>query len=152
MNKYEEEITKNFSVDAETAEAEFYRFAEAWQIDVFADTMSDEQEEEFLELKRKIITPLRRGSALVDESGDIIYTLQKPFKNSDGAITLEKFHLKRPAGRHWSAMDGIGNTKSIKKMMSFYAAVLGVTPATLNKLDGLDMRIIQSVYTLFLSS
>ena len=141
---------KEEKVDLETALAEFDRFAEAWRIDTFVDMMTDKEEEDFTSLKRKIVLEIRRGSAVVLENGDIQYQLYKPFETSGGEITLSELHLKRPAGRHWDAMDGIGANKSIKMMMNFYAAVLGKVPATLKKLDGVDMRMIQTVYSLFL--
>lgn len=145
-NEFEKKLTDNFRINYQTAENEFYRFADAWKIDVYTHTMTDKQEEDFEDAKRKIVLQICYGKAEVDENGDIIYQLITDFKDK------KTLHFKRPSGRHWQAMDNISDRKSMKKMLNFFAAALGVVPATLTKLDGIDMRMVQAVYLLFLGS
>lgn len=134
------------------SEKDFEEWAEAWRVDTFTDTMSDEDLEEFNSLKRKIVNEFRRKNAVLDEDSNIKYRLYKPLKNPSGNITFEEITLKIPTARNWESMDNAGQNKTMKKMFIFYADVLNIVPATLKKLSGVDLRFIQSVYSFFLAS
>lgn len=126
------------------AESEFDRWAEAWRLDTDFDSMPDEERDDFSVAKRKICNEIIRGTATVDDAGDIEYTLFKPVGR------LERLKLKRPGGRNYHDMDKGKLDKTVSKLHHMISGAIGQPISVILRFDGIDIKFIHSVYGLFL--
>jgi len=138
---------KKYKVDKKTAEAEFDRFVEAWDIDNDVTEMNEEDRTDFENHSRKIIRAIRKGLAEVSIEGDVIkYHLYKPVHNT------EYLEFKIPTGEAWIAMDKYKEQKSIHKSNAFIASSTKKPVQIFTTMDGRDMKFAQAVAVLFLAS
>lgn len=137
---------KEEKVAREMAELEFDRFASAWRLDTEVETMDDEDAEDFLNAKRRIVLAIIRGDASVNDDGDIIYNLFEPVG------VLEQVTMKRPRGMAWKHTDKSKEGKLVGKTNHLIAAGINQLPMILTKMDGIDYKFMLAVYNLFLGS
>lgn len=130
----------------EVAEEDFERFADAWDLDIDIGTMTEEDAEDFAAQKRKIIRQIVQGRAAVNESGNIVYRLFEPVG------TLSEVTLTRPRGRAYMDMDKAKEGKNVTKFTNLIAASIRQIPMIISRMDGVDVKFLQAVYTLFLGS
>lgn len=146
----DEKIAKRKKKDSyEVAESEFELFAAAWDLDTDLDYMSEEEETDFLSRKRRIIRKIVSGAAIINENGDIEYTLTQAIG------TLEKVTIKRPSGHSIVEMDKVKSTsKVVAKTNAIYADAMEIPASFLSsiKMDGIDYKFIQGAYLLFFGS
>jgi len=133
-------------VALEVAEADFERFALAWDLDTEVEEFTLEDKDEFLEHRRKIVRQIRGGRAAINEAGDIVYQLFDPVG------TLTEVLIRRPKGTHFMAMDKEKDGRNISKMIQFVSASINQLPGIIKKMDGVDVKFLQAVYMLFLGS
>lgn len=137
---------KKEKIALEVAEQEFDSFADAWRLDTEIDTMDEEDAQDFIIGKRKIVNEIRRGSLVVNDEGDLVYNLFEPVGSLDQII------LKRPKGLAWKMSDRAKLNKNVGKTNYIMAAGIGQPPGILTRMDGIDYKFILSVYNLFLGS
>jgi len=138
---------KKYKVDKKTAEAEFNRFVEAWDIDNDVSEMTEEDRSDFENHSRKIIRAIRKGLVEINIEGDVVkYFLQKPVHET----TFLEFKI--PTGEAWIAMDRYKDQKSIHKFNAFVASSTKKPVQIFASLDGRDMKFAQAVAVLFLAS
>jgi hypothetical protein len=130
----------------EVAEAEFERFAGSWNLDTDIETMSIEDRDDFEGHKRKIVRQIQGGRVVINEEGNIIYTLFTPVG------TLAEVTIKRPKGRTYMAMDKIKEGQNIGKLLHFLSSAINQLPGVIKQMDGIDFKFLQAVYMLFLGS
>ena len=146
MSEQEEQYISTEKDRTEVAEAEFERFAEAWELDTETETMSAEDTESFNAQKRKIILMIKRGRAVVTEDGDIVYQLKKPVGR------LKEVTLKSGAGASYWDMDKSRGEKYIGKLNHYLCDAIGLTNSELLKMSSIDTKFLYGVYGLFLNS
>lgn len=130
----------------EVADEDFLRFAEAWDLDIDVSTMSSEDAEDFAAQKRKITRQIVSGRAAIDVDGNIVYRLFEPVG------TLQEVTLKRPRGRAYMDMDKAKDGRNVTKFTNLIATSIKQIPTIISKMDGIDVKFLQAVYTLFLGS
>jgi len=138
--------TDNQKVDLETAENEFKRFVEEWEIDDDISTMDVESKEDFERLKRRIVRAVMKGRAVIDENGDIIYTLRKSVND------IETLHFKLPYGIAYLSMDRHKDRQNVHKMNGILGNIVSQDPKIFAKMQGPDYKFCLGVVQLFLGS
>lgn len=135
-------------VALEAAELDFERFAKEFDLDTNIKNMSEEDAESFEGQKGKIVRAIMSGHAVVDDQGNIIYTLKRP--KEDGA--LKELTFKVPDGDVFSVMDKHKEGKNVHKMNSALAVITKQTPQTFVNMNAIDVKFTQAVASLFLAS
>ena len=133
-------------IDLETAEREFARFVDEWDIDDNVDAMSGEDRESFEQIQNRIIRQVVKGNATIDAEGNIAYTLKHP----KGSTTQIEF--KVPGGDAYIAMDKFKDRQSMHKLNAFMGVMTKLPPAIFGNMDGRDIKFCQGVTSLFLGS
>lgn len=138
---------ENKGCDAETAELEFEKFCDAWEIDNDTAGMNDEDKTAFEGQKAKIINSIKRGRFLF-ESDKVVYTVSDKTEKHAG----EKITIERPKGAALMEMDKYKDREGVHKTYSVLAAMSGKEPKFISWLDGIDVKPLLAVVTLFLAS
>ena len=133
-------------ISRDVAEEEFVRFTRVWDIDVNTDNMSGEDKESFDQQKGRIVNQIVAGHAVVDEDGDIHYTLKYP--KGDTAV----LHFRVPGGNAYTSMDSFKDRQNIGKLNAFMGAMTKQAPKFFSNMDGRDVKFCQGVAVLFLAS
>ncbi|MBP7735954.1 MAG: hypothetical protein KA369_08280 [Spirochaetes bacterium] len=135
-------------IDNETAELEFNRLCEAWEIDNDTENMTEEDRSSFNGQKAKILNAVRRGRLIVEEDGEVLtYT----FAKADTA-GCERITIKRPNGAGIISMDRYKDREGIHKTYAVLASMTGKDTSFFSKLDGIDIKVPLAVVALFLAS
>lgn len=130
-------------VSKEVAEQEFQRFIDEMDIDADEAEMSEEDLKAFTVEKNKIIKAICKGSLVINDEGEPVYT---PVKGDSGPIT---FH--EPTGAALMAMDRRKKGEDVAKIYSLLAEVTKVDASTFAKLPMRDLRVCTALGTLFLA-
>ena len=147
MDDKEGQIQSNkVKVAYEVAEQDFYRFADAWDIDIDIDRMTPEEIDDFNTQKRRITRQIEKGRAAVNDEGNIDYQLFEPLNN------LSDLELKRPRGIAWLDTDSAKEGRTVTKLNKLMSSALKIHTPLLAKMDGIDIKFLQAVYSLFLGS
>lgn len=133
-------------IDRETAEQEFNRFCEVWDIDKDVDTFDEEEKQDFDGLKSKIIRAISSGNFILQEDESIEYKLKNPLDS------IDKITVRIPKGRAYLRMDKTKEKESIKKLMAFLSDMTGQPIGVLSSLDGRDIKVLISIVTAFFGS
>lgn len=134
------------TIAKEVAEKEFADFVDAWDIDANTDAMSGEDREAFAQQKAKIVTQIMKGSASIDEDGNISYRLKKP---QDG-VTEIVFRI--PSGQAYMAMDQYKDRQNVHKMYAFMGSMTKQETKLFSRMDARDTKFCMGVTLLFLGS
>jgi hypothetical protein len=129
-------------LDIVTAEKDFNRFMEEWEID---DSVEGEDKETFVQLKDRIIKNICSGHATVNDNCHIHYNIKHP----SGDLT--ELIFKVPRSSAYVAMDKVKGEKNIVKMNAFLGDMTGQSPAFFANMDGRDYKFCQAVVSLFLA-
>lgn len=128
----------------EVAESEFERFALEMDLDTNTEKMSEDRLAAFTELRRVAVRALMRGSLVIDDGGQAVFTPQydkdtKPltFFASDGTVlsSMDKKKESEPVAKKYTAMGAITKTSA----------------ARFNAMDTRDLKVCQALYLLFLA-
>lgn len=131
-------------VDQEMAEAEFMRFIDAMDLEL--DESADaEDRSDFIALKNKLVKAISKGSLIIDESGQPVYT---PERTED----VKPLTFYEPTGANLVAMDKRKPGEDISKFNAVMAEMCKVHPKVFSKLKFKDYKLCQSIVTLFLAS
>jgi hypothetical protein len=135
-------------VDHATAEAEFTRWAEAWEIDTDTANMSEEDRDSFNSQKAKLLNAIKRGRLSFDEEKDALdYILAYPDN-----VETQQVTMKRPGGAGLMEMDKYKERENVHKTYAVLGEMTGKTTAFFSKLDGIDVKPFLAVSSLFLAS
>ena len=128
-------------------EDEFNRWAEAWEIDPDTDDMTQLDKDDFKIQKAQIIKAMKKGRMkYIDETEAMEYTISR----SDIEMT-KPILMKRPQGVTYLNMDKYKERETVHKTLSMVAEMCGLPVAIISKLDGIDIKPIMAVATIFLS-
>jgi hypothetical protein len=134
---------EKFKVDPETAETEFQKFLDGWDIDGDLESMREEDVNSFEDTKRVIIRAIRQGRAHISEDGNWVYTPQF-------TVDIEQITIRVPGPRAYAAMDKHKEKETFKKNLAVLSQATKLPPAVLLKIDGRDFKFAQAVIALFL--
>jgi len=127
-------------VATEVAEQEFERFIEAMDLDIDTSRMDVDDTRSFEEAKHIIVRAMERGSLVVDENGQPVYTL------SGG----ERITFYEPTGATFMAMDNKKRGQDVAKLVAIMADMTRQPAATFSKLPNRDFKVCRTLVTLFL--
>lgn len=126
--------------DRVTAEAEFDKWAEDWDLDLETD-MDDPDSKSLLDdHKRRIVKGLIQGKLSIKDEEITLKT------RADGSVMF-----KVPTGAAYMELDRAKDSHTMKKMHNFMAAMTGKTPSFFAAMDGRDIKICQAVVSLFMA-
>lgn len=128
----------------EVALAEFMKIAEAMDLDTDVEKMSEEAAGGFVELRRVLIRAIQRGSLVVDDKGQPVFTPQYD-KNT------EPLTFYAPDGAVFSSMDKKKQSEPVAKKYTAMGGMTKTSAARFNAMDARDLKICQALYLLFLS-
>jgi hypothetical protein len=138
----------NYKIDFKIAEEEFYKICESWEIDTDTKGMTSDEIVDFNGLKRKIIKAIRLGRLSFNEDETMTYIVSQ-YSSDD--LSGEELIVKRPKGSDYTGMDQFKEGKDMHKTYSLLAGMIGKPIQFLNKLDGLDLKPLLAISTLFLA-
>jgi len=130
-------------MDGESAEAEFQRFADEFELDIDEKGMDDEDRQAFQASKKVFIRELKRGSIVVDERGAATYTTR--FETNPSPVV---FH--EPTGATFMASDQKKRGHDAAKMYAMIADMTRQNIQRFSKMPRRDLKVVESVALLFL--
>ncbi len=135
------------SVDQETAEAEFDRFVERWEIDGDTETMNEESRDGFEAHQRTITRAIVRGRLVFDDEAHA--TIKLPHTTE---LEMSEVTLVVPTGAAMLKWDNYKDRQNVHKMNAMLGAMSNQNPHVFSKIDARDLKPIMAVATLFLAS
>ena len=139
-----ETATSKYKVDEDTATAEFDRFMEMMDIDVDPAGMDDEDKVDFGRHKGLLVKVIRRGSLVINDKGEPVFTPQR----GEGGSPIT-FH--EPKGSAIMAMDRKKRGHDVGKMFASIADMTGTSSSTYSNMYSSDLKICLAIATLFLA-
>jgi len=134
-------------INLKTAEAEFLRFVEAWDIDADLEDMEVEDQKSFEDQKRRIVKAIKKGRAIISDDGKTVeYKLLEPVHDHTS------IKMKIPRGSSFMAMDRYKEKQQIHKMNAFMASSSGLPVQVFSNMDGRDLKFCMGIALLFLAS
>lgn len=132
---------EDYPVVREVAEQEFDRWAEAMDLDVDTSYMDDDDRTQFEKQRRRVLRALQRGSLVVSESGEAVYTPRNPGTKATGALT---FHER--TGASLMAMDGKKKGHDAAKTYAVMADICKTHPSTFAGMVGEDVKVCEAIF------
>lgn len=132
-----------FKVDKDTAEAEFQRFVDMMDLDIDVETLDDEDKEALKTNKRKILKALRRGSLVINDEGEPVFTPRVSARTE--AITFYE-----PEGKSFMASDGKKKGHDIRKSYAIMADMTKTNVQTFSLMKNRDLDVCLAVINVFL--
>lgn len=132
-------------IDDETAEAEFDRFVEAMDLDLDTADMDAEDLTGFNKQKNRILKAIRKGSLVINENGEAVYTPCRPGSKHTDAIT---FHER--TGASLMAMDGKKKNHDVAKTYAVLANMCRVHQSVFAGLVGTDVKVCEALFALLM--
>ena len=133
---------KKIVVDKETAELEFNRFCDAWDIEnEIADENDFEEKQDsadFEKAKRTIVNAIMSGRLILNDDSLPEFTTR-----NDQVV---KF--KGPTGETYTAMDK--RKDPLAKMVISLSQLTGRSPVVFNRMDKRDFVVCKAIWLLFL--
>lgn len=137
----------NYAIDYETAKDEYDRFCDAWEIDNDESSMQEDEKIDYKRLKDQIIKSIRKGRLCLKEDETLEYTISEKTENKSG----QKLIIKRPKGEAYLAMDNYKDGQSVHKFNAVLANMTSHAVKYFSDFDGIDMKPLQAVVSLFLA-
>ena len=135
------------TIDYVTAEKEFDRFVELWEIDGDVETMNEESRDGYDAHKRAICRGIVRGTVTIDDEGAV--TIKLP---NTTELALPEITLGVPTGAAMLKFDNYKDRQNVHKMNAMLGHMSKQNPAVFAKIDGRDLKPAMAVATLFLAS
>jgi len=147
FDKKEEEnqVKKPEVIDIETSTAEFDRFCEEWEIENDITSMAEDERIDFKKLKDQFISAVKKGRLSVNNDGTLRYDF------SDKSPGKEPITIKRPSGSSYMEMDKYKEQQGVHKTYAVLGAMTKHAPAYFSDIDGIDLKPLQAIITLFLA-
>lgn len=138
-----------YVIDYETAEEEFNNFCDAWELDNEESVMSENDKTDFKRLKNQIIKAIRKGRLCMKEDETLEYIISEKTKNEKKSG--QNLTIRRPSGETYLAMDKYKEGQGVHKFNAVLANMSGHAPAYFSDFDGIDLKPLQAIVTLFLA-
>ncbi len=132
--------TQNYKIDEQTANAEFERFLEEYELDFDTSSMDEDDLKGFESQKALFVKAVQRGRLVLNEDKQPVY------KTSDG-IELT-FH--EPTGANFSSTDATKVKENIRKKNILLGGITKTAPNTFAKMKQRDLKICDALLMLFL--
>lgn len=142
-DEVQSKVEKQEAVVKEVAELEFDRFVDLMGIDLDPSTMDDEDKKGLVLQKSRIIKAIQRGSLVVNEKGEPVYTPQR--KSGADSIT---FHC--PTGAALMEMDKKQLNHDITKSITVLASISKTNQAVFSNMELPDLNVCTAILTVFL--
>ena len=127
----------------EVAESEFTRFVDLMDLDVELSDMDEDDRKGFKQQKDRMISAIRSGSLVINDSGEPIFT---PQRTSDcNSITFYE-----PTGASLMAMDRKKKTEDIGKLYATMGDMTKTNANIFSKMKMADLKVCMAIATLFL--
>lgn len=135
------------SIDKETAELEFMRWAESMDLD-FQESSTDgddddDDKKEFKKQKSKVIAALQNGALLINDNGEAVYTPRNPKTKHKEAITF----YERTGESLASARKSNGKAAHIYAPM---ASVTKLHSSAFVNMVGIDIKTCEAIFSLLM--
>lgn len=127
----------------EVAEQEFNRFIETMDLDVDPGDMTEQDLENFNAHKVVCIRALCKGSLVINDDGEPVYT---PQRSGD----IDALTFREPSGAAYMSMDRKKRNADVAKMYGVMAEIAGVPHKTFSNMKQGDLKVCTAVTTLFL--
>jgi hypothetical protein len=137
---------KKYLVDEETALAEFIRFGEANYRDFNEARMSEDDLDNFLNIKRRVLKNIQDGHLVINEDGLPAYT---PYASGD-AMKSVVFRFRLLGAKDYTTMDRAKKGKDVTKFHHLIASATGKGLHQVEMLIGPDYKAVQDLMMLFL--
>ena len=128
----------------EVAEQEFERFAFAMDLDTNIEKMGEEAAGGFTALRRVVTRAMQRGSVVIDESGQAVFTPQY-----DKDTTPLTFYVSD--GSVLTSMDKKKDSEHVMKKFMAMGVMTKTSAGRFSTMDVRDLKICQALYLLFLA-
>ena len=132
-------------VALEVAQQEFERFIEDMDIDADQSVMDEEDKTAFNKHKSRMIKNIIRGSLVINENGEAVYTPHREASKHKDAIT---FHER--TGASLMAADGKKKGDDVKKTYAVMGNMCKLHPGVFAGLSGPDIKACESIFALLM--
>ncbi len=132
-------------INEEMALQEFDRFADSMDLDLDVSNMDAEDLTAFEKQKNRMVKALIRGSLVINDEGEAVYTPSNSKSKHQTAIT---FHER--TGSSLMAMDGKKKNCDIAKTYAIMADMCEVAPKVFAGLVGIDGKTCEAIYALLM--
>ena len=132
-------------VDKETAKVEFDRFVELMDLDLDTSDMDADDLTGFNKQKRRIITAIERGSLVINEDGEAVFTPANAKSKYNEPLT---FHER--TGASLKAMDGKKKGHDVAKTYAVLADMCRVNQKVFAGLVGTDVKVCEALFSLLM--
>lgn len=137
-----------YIIDKETAEDEFDRFCDAWNLDYDISEMDEDDAKGFNTQKKQIIKAIRQGFLCLNDDN---LTLTYKFSEYSAKIKNEEVTIKLPEGNSYMDMDGWKTGQLIRKLYAVLGSMTGKPVRFFSNVNGVDLKPLQAIVTLFLA-
>jgi len=131
-------------INFEMATAEFERFAETMCIDIDVSRMKDEDREDFEGYKKTVVDAICRGSLVINDRGEPVYTPQRSENNSP-------LVFKELTGANLAAGDKLGKGREHSKLFETMGSMTETHAGRFSKMVMSDLKVCQAIIVLFLA-
>lgn len=131
----------NDTIPNEVAEQEFDRWVDAMDLDLDTAVMDAEDLTAFTKQKRRILRAMQRGSLVITEDGEAVYTPQNQKSKHKDPLT---FHER--TGASLMAMDGKKKNHDAAKTYAIMADICKTHPSTFAGMVGEDVKVCEALF------
>ena len=136
---------KENKVDKETAESEFNRFINMMDLDLDTADMDVEDLNAFKRQKGKVLRAIEKGSLIINDDGEAVYTPSNPKSKYSEAIT---FHER--TGASLMAMDTKKKNHDVAKTYAVMGDMCNVHQNVFAGLVGNDVKVCEALFALLM--
>jgi hypothetical protein len=129
----------------EVAEQEFDRFAEDMDLDLDVSKMDEDDKTAFEKQKRRILRAIQKGSLVINDDGEAVYTPSHPRSGYTEPLT---FHER--TGASLMAMDGKKKGHDVAKTYAVLADMCKVHQRVFAGLVGTDVKTCEALFALLM--
>lgn len=137
-------MSRQKTVAAEVALAEFERWAEGMGLMFDEGDMNDEEQTSFKSHKTRIVGAIEFGDLVINDNDEAVYT---PWRKGSSYTDPITFHEKTGATLHASDR----GKKEAQKSLLMMADLCRVPTSTFNKLVGPDLKTCEALYILLMT-
>lgn len=131
-------------VDLQSARGEFIRFAKVMRIDLDTTGLDDNTRRDTEKEIRDFVREIQRGSLMIDEEGQPVYTPQVSNRT-------KPFTFYRPKGGHLVAIDKKQEHAKVAQSFAVLGEVVREPPVMFSNLAYSDTKVLQLILGLFLA-
>jgi len=129
----------------DVALAEFDRFAEMMDLDLDESIMQDDDRDELLKQKNRIVKEIVNGSLMINELGEAVYTPRHPRSANKEPITFHEH-----TGASIMAIDSKSNKARVAAAHAIMGDMCGVHPRVFAGLVGCDYKVCTALFALLM--